>query len=154
MPTFLCGWGLDNVVGQCCSFPHAVSNVIHCTITLNMRVGCHSINVDIVAHINLHRKWKILLCFNMKKCTVAKFRIKGRSVFVTVYLLQCLQGVSVYFSDVVGFCYSIKVLTDRVDIHQAVVCDLNTLEVREKPANKQKRKRSNSHRVLFQRSCH
>lgn len=51
-----------------------------------------------------------------------------------MYLLQCLQGVGVYFSDVVGFCYSIKILTNRVNIHQAVVCDLNTLEVREKPA--------------------
>lgn len=53
--TFLCGWSPDNVVGQCCSFTHAVSNVKYRTIFLNMRVGCHSINVDIVAHINLHR---------------------------------------------------------------------------------------------------
>lgn len=53
-----------------------------------------------------------------------------------MYLLQCLQGVRVYFSNVVGFCYSIKILTDGVNIHQAVVCDLNTLEVREKSANK------------------
>lgn len=57
-----------------------------------------------------------------------------------MYLLQCLQRVRVYFSDVVGFRYSIKVLADRVDVHQAVVCDLHTLEVREKPA-KQKQKR-------------
>lgn len=53
-----------------------------------------------------------------------------------MYLLQCLQGVRVNFSDVVGFCYGIKILTNRVNIHQAVVCDLNALEVREKPANK------------------
>lgn len=53
-----------------------------------------------------------------------------------MYLLQCLQGVSVYFRDEVGFCYSIKVLTNRVHVHQAVVCDLNTLEVGEEPASK------------------
>lgn len=58
-----------------------------------------------------------------------------------MYLLQCLQGISVYFSEVVGFCYSIKILTNRIDIHQAVVCDLNTFEVREKPANREKKEK-------------
>lgn len=57
-----------------------------------------------------------------------------------MYLLQRLQGVDIYFGDEVGFCYSVKVLTNRVNVHQAVVCDLNTLEVREKPANKQTNK--------------
>ena len=53
-----------------------------------------------------------------------------------MYLLQRLQGVRVYFSDEVGFRHGVKVLTNREDVHQAVVCDLNTLEVREKPGEK------------------
>ncbi len=57
-------------------------------------------------------------------------------MFVWLYLLQCLQGFNVYFSDEVGFCYSVEILTNRVNVHQAVVCDLNALEVGEKPANK------------------
>ncbi len=65
--------------------------------------------------------------------------LKFSDIFEWAYLLQRLQGINVYFSDVVGFCYSIKILTDRVNVHQAVVCDLNTLEVREKPANKKKK---------------
>ena len=56
-----------------------------------------------------------------------------------MYLLQRIQGLNVYFSDEVGFCYSIKILSDGVNVHQAVVCDLNTLEVREKPANDRNR---------------
>lgn len=59
-----------------------------------------------------------------------------QDMFLFIYLLQRLQGISVYFSEVVGFCYSIVILTDRVNIHQAVVCHLNTLEVREKPEEK------------------
>lgn len=55
-----------------------------------------------------------------------------------VYLLQCVQGVGIHFSDIVGFCDSIKVLTNRVDIHQAVVCHLHTLEVGEKPRNRKR----------------
>lgn len=76
----------------------------------------------------------------MKKCTVLKFflHLKFYDIFALMYLLQRLQGINVYFSDVVGFCYGIEILTNRVNVHQAVVCDLNTLEVREKPANKQK----------------
>lgn len=46
-----------------------------------------------------------------------------------MYLLQCLQGVRVYFSDEVGFSYSIKILTNRINIHQAVVRHLYTFEV-------------------------
>lgn len=53
-----------------------------------------------------------------------------------MYLLQGLQGVSVHFCDVIGFRHSIVILTNGVNIHQAVVCHLNTLEVREKPTNK------------------
>lgn len=53
-----------------------------------------------------------------------------------MYLLQRLQGVRVYFSEVVGFCHSVVILTDGVNVHQAVVCDLDALEVREKPAHK------------------
>ena len=52
-----------------------------------------------------------------------------------MYLLQCLQSVSVHFSDVVGFCTCIVIFSNRVDIHQAVVCDLNSFEVCEKPEN-------------------
>lgn len=55
-----------------------------------------------------------------------------------MYLLQSLQRICVDFSDVVGFCCSIIILTNRVDTHQAVVCDLNTLEVSEKPATEEK----------------
>lgn len=55
-----------------------------------------------------------------------------------IYLLQCVQGVCVHFCDIVGFCDSIKVLTNRVNIHQAVVCHLNALEVREKPRSKKR----------------
>lgn len=54
--------------------------------------------------------------------------------FVWLYLLQGLQGVRVYFCDEVGFCYGIEILTNRINIHQAVVCHFNALEVREKPA--------------------
>lgn len=53
MQTFLCGWNPDNVVGQRGSFPHAVSDVIHRPISLNVRMGCHSVDVDKVAHVNL-----------------------------------------------------------------------------------------------------
>lgn len=53
--TFLRRWNPDDVVGQCRSFSHAVSNVVNCSIPLNVRMGCHSINVDVVAHVNLDR---------------------------------------------------------------------------------------------------
>lgn len=56
----------------------------------------------------------------------------------SVYLLQCLQGVSVHFCDVVGFCDGIKILTNGVNIHQAVVSHLHTLEVREEPRGKKR----------------
>lgn len=52
-----------------------------------------------------------------------------------MYLLQRLQGIGVHFSDEVGFCTRIVIFSNRVDIHQAVVCDLHSLEVCEKPAN-------------------
>lgn len=70
----------------------------------------------------------------MCKCECAVLKLRFSDAFVITYLLQRLQGFGVNFSDVVGFCYGIKVLANRVDIHQAVVCDLNTLEVRKKPA--------------------
>ena len=62
--TFLGAWGPDNIVGQCCSFPHAVSNVVHSSISLNVGVGSHSIDVDIVHQINLcknEREYMFLL---------------------------------------------------------------------------------------------
>lgn len=82
----------------------------------------------------------------MKKFTVLTFEsgkigflhLKFFDTFVLMYLLQCLQSFNVHFSDEVGFCHGIEILTNRVNIHQAVVCDLNTLEVGEKPANKRR----------------
>lgn len=71
------------------------------------------------------RTWRRQICVNP-------------DVLAPVYLLQCLQGVGVHFSDVVGFCDSIKVLTNRVHVHQAVVCHLDSLEVREKPRGKKR----------------
>ena len=50
------------------------------------------------------------------------------------HLLGRLQSVRVDFGDEVGFRHSVVVLADRVNVHQAVICHLNTLEVREKPA--------------------
>lgn len=49
------------------------------------------------------------------------------------YLFEGLQSVCIHFSDIVGLCDSIEVFADRVDIHQAVVCYLNTFEVSEEP---------------------
>lgn len=54
-PTFLCRRNLDDVVSQRCSFSHAVTDVIHSPVSLDVWVGCHSINVDVVAHVNLRR---------------------------------------------------------------------------------------------------
>lgn len=65
-----------------------------------------------------------------------------------MYLLQCLQGVRVYFSDEVGFSYSIKILTNRIDIHQAVVRHLYTFEVWEKPENLENSELENDQQIL------
>ena len=51
-----------------------------------------------------------------------------------LHLLGGLQSVRVDFSDEVGFCHCVIVLADRVNVHQAIICHLHTLEVREKPA--------------------
>lgn len=138
--TFLRRWNPDDVVGQRRSFSHAVSNVVNCSIPLDVRMGCHSINVDVVAHVNLDR---YQTCFtglgNKRICSTWAEKL-CRDLFFrnNSYLLQCLQSFSVHFCDVVGFCDRIKILANWVNIHQAVVCDLDTLEVREKPANKKR----------------
>lgn len=51
--TFLFRWDSDNIVGQWGSLPHAVPNVVHCTIFLNVGMGCYSIYVDVITHVNL-----------------------------------------------------------------------------------------------------
>lgn len=56
--TFLCGWSPDNVVSQRRPLPHAVSNVIHRSVFFNVRMSRHSIDVDIVAHVNLQKRKK------------------------------------------------------------------------------------------------
>lgn len=78
----------------------------------------------------LENKVQFVFCFI--------FQTVNPDVLAPIYLLQCLQGVGIHFCDVVGFCDSIKILTNRVNIHQAVVCHLNTLEVREEPRSKKR----------------
>lgn len=124
--TFLCGRNLDNVIGKCCSFPHAISNVVNSAIIFNVRVSRHSIDIDVVTHVNLQGKTVFTKIKQTNKKTISIFP----------YLLQCLQGLRVHLSDVVGFRHSIKILAHRVDVHQAVVCDFNPLEVWEKPKSK------------------
>lgn len=52
------------------------------------------------------------------------------------YLFQGFQGVHIYFGDIISLRDSIIILSDRVDVHQAVVCHLNTFEIREEPVKK------------------
>lgn len=125
MPTFLRWWNPDNIVGKRCSFPHAVSNVPHSAIFLDVGMGCHAVNIDKIAQIDLCRNDHI-------PC----LRFISTSFDFVVYLLQCLQSLSVDFGNVVSLRYGVIVLSHGIDIHQAVVCDLNTFEVGEKPANK------------------
>lgn len=132
MPTCLRRGDPDDVVGQCCSFSHAVPNVVHSAVPLNVGVGCHAIDVDVVAHVNLHKNCK-------EKLRHFKGGVYGHThsdPVLLMYLLQCLQSIWVYFSDVVCFSYGIKVLTNRIDVHQAVVCDLNTLKVGKESAHR------------------
>lgn len=49
------------------------------------------------------------------------------------YLFQGFQGFHIDFSDKISLCDSIKILSNRVNIHQAVVCHLNAFEIREEP---------------------
>lgn len=51
--TFLLGWDLDDVVSQRGSFPHAVSDVVDRTVSLDVWVGCYAIYVDVFAHVHL-----------------------------------------------------------------------------------------------------
>lgn len=52
------------------------------------------------------------------------------------YLFQGFQGVHIYFGDIISLCDSIIILPNRVNVHQAVVCHLNTFEIREEPVKK------------------
>jgi len=52
------------------------------------------------------------------------------------YLFQGFQGVHIYFGDIISLRDSIKILSDGVDVHQAVVCHLNTFEIWEEPVKK------------------
>lgn len=65
--------------------------------------------------------------------------LKFSNILALMYLLQRLQGIRVYFGDEVGFCDGVEILTDGENVHQAVVCDLNALEVREEPAREEEK---------------
>lgn len=71
----------------------------------------------------------------ISKLNKAYLRIKHMSVGHSTYFFERVQCFSVNFRNEVGFCNSIVILSDWVNIYKAVVSDLNSLEVREKPAN-------------------